>query len=224
MGGSDLFTLVNNAGFAADLPWFPTPWKAEAASQTLAVNLFGARRLTQALMPQLLASADGRVTFISSGGGRLNMKRMSEERRQPLLDVDELSWDAIEEMARVFTSEYELGADEQSVETDTCLGTVRLLPYTSDSGFWLQSYGFSKACLGAYCQVLARQQPSLSCTTCSPGWVQTEMSSTYTGDAEMRTVEEGGEVPAWLACGDRGSITSTGFYMPDRSVVSWVAD
>ena len=94
----------------------------------------------------------------------------------------------------------------------------------SDSGFWLQSYGFSKACLASYCQILQREEPSLLCTTCSPGWVATEMSSPYTGDAEMRSIDEGGEVPAWLACGDRSGITSTGFFMPDRSVVWWVAD
>jgi NAD(P)-dependent dehydrogenase (short-subunit alcohol dehydrogenase family) len=84
--------------------------------------------------------------------------------------------------------------------------------------------GFSKACLGAYCQVLARQERSLLCTTCSPGWVKTEMSSTYTGDASLRSIDEGGEVPAWLACGARSEITCAGFYMPDRSVVSWAAD
>ena len=74
LGGSDMLALVNNAGYAADLPWFPKPWPAEAASKTLAVNLFGAQRLTQAMLPLLRESADGRVVFVSSGGGRLNMK------------------------------------------------------------------------------------------------------------------------------------------------------
>ena len=225
IGGSELLALVNNAGYAADLPWFPKPWPAEAASATLAVNLFGAHRLTVALLPQLLSSADGRVVMVSSGGGRLNMKRMEEERRQQLLlATDTLTWDAIEEMAATFTIEYETAAAQQSDDTDSCLETHEFLPFMSDSGFWLQSYGFSKACLASYCQILQREEPSLLCTTCSPGWVATEMSSTYTGDAEMRSIDEGGEVPAWLACGDRSGITSTGFFMPDRSVVSWVAD
>lgn len=224
MGGSDLLALVNNAGFAADLPWFPKPWPAEAAAATMDVNLFGAHRLTQALMPHLLASSDGRVVFVSSGGGRLNLKRMAEDRRQQLLDTDALSWDEIDQLARTFVAEYESAAEEQSAETDSCLETLELLPYMSPSGFWLQSYGFSKACLGAYCQVLARQERSLLCTTCSPGWVKTEMSSTYTGDASLRSIDEGGEVPAWLACGARSEITCAGFYMPDRSVVSWAAD
>lgn len=79
-GGKNGLSLVNNAGFAADLPWTPLPWPATAAQDTLAVNLFGVEQLTRALLPQLLASKDGRVVFVSSGGGRLNMKRMSGAR------------------------------------------------------------------------------------------------------------------------------------------------
>ena len=215
LGGSELLALVNNAGFAADLPWFPTPWPASAASQTLAVNLFGAERLTRALTPLLRKADDGRVVMVSSGGGRLNMKRMSEERRRQLLS--ELSWADIVELAACFTREYEAAAAGQTDEAP--------LPFMSPSGLWLQSYGFSKACLGAYCQILARSEPSLLATTCSPGWVATEMSSTYTGDATMRSVDEGGEVPAWLACAPRAEIgAAPGFYLPDKSVVGWVAD
>ena len=164
------------------------------------------------------AASDGRVVFISSGGGRLNMRRMSETRREQLLSAatGALGWEDIASLADTFTREYEDAAAAQ-VESSP-------QPFMSPSGLWLQSYGFSKACLAAYCQVLQREQPSLLATTCSPGWVQTEMSSTYTGDAQLRTIDEGGEVPAWLACGPRAEITSTGFYLPDRSVVSWVAD
>lgn len=220
-GGTELLALVNNAGFAADLPWFPTPWPATAAKQTLAVNLFGAARLTRALLPLLLASADGRVVFVSSGGGRLNMKRMSEEKRQTLLATDRIGWPDLVSMAEVFTSEYEAAAAAQA--------DGPTLPLMSPSGWWLQSYGFSKACLGAYSQILRREEPSLLSATCSPGWVATEMSSTYSGDATMRSIDEGGEVPAWLACGDRASIDEvgggeSGFFMPDRSCVGWVAE
>ena len=214
LGGSELLALVNNAGFAADLPWFPTPWPASVASQTLAVNLFGAERLTRALTPLLRKADDGRVVMVSSGGGRLNMKRMSEERRRQLLS--ELSWADIVELAACFTREYESAAAGQTDEAP--------LPFMSPTGLWLQSYGFSKACLGAYCQILARSEPFLA-TTCSPGWVATEMSSTYAGDATMRSVDEGGEVPAWLACAPRAEIgAAPGFYLPDKSVVGWVAD
>ena len=42
---------------------------------------------------------------------------------------------------------------------------------------------------------------------------------------EARRVDEGGEVPAWLACAPRAEIgAAPGFYLPDKSVVGWVAD
>ena len=218
LGGDELLTLVNNAGYAADLPWFPTPWPANAASKSLAVNLFGAERLTRALLPRLRAADDGRVVFVSSGGGRLNMKRMSEAKRRALLRTDELEWRDIAAMASDFIGEYEAAAAAQTDETP--------LPFLSASGYWLQAYGFSKACLGAYSQILARHEPSLLSVTCSPGWVATEMSSTYAGDAVMRSIDEGGEVPAWLAVGDRAAISrgKGGFFMPDKSSAAWVAD
>ena len=215
LGGNELFALVNNAGFAADLPWFPPPWPASAARDTLAVNLFGAERLTRALLPQLLAAQDGRAVFVSSGGGRMNMKRMSDARREQLLETSTLTWEALARLAATFVSEYEAAAAAQTAEAS--------LPFMSPSGLWLQSYGFSKACLAAYCQVLTREQPGLLSVTCSPGWVKTEMSSTYTGDATLRSVDEGGEVAAWLACGPREGMR-TGFYQPDHSVVPWTAD
>ena len=89
------------------------------------------------------------------------------------------------------------------------------------------AYGFSKACLGAYCQLLRRSEGSqrLLCTTCSPGWVATDMSATYRGEAALRSVDEGGEVPAWLACADRSEVGGrAGFWMPDKTCVPWVAD
>ena len=76
----------------------------------------------------------------------------------------------------------------------------------------------------------AREGPAgLLSVTCSPGWVATDMSRTYAGDAALRSVDEGGEVPAWLALGDRAEIRRTGdagggFFMPDKSSAGWVAE
>jgi NAD(P)-dependent dehydrogenase (short-subunit alcohol dehydrogenase family) len=214
LGGSELLSLVNNAGYAADLPWFPTPWPAEAARETLDVNLYGAERLTRALLPQLLASSDGRVVFVSSGGGRMNMKRMSSDRRALLLGTS-LTWGDIDALAEAFTTEYETAARAQTEEAP--------LPCLSPTGLWLQSYGFSKACLGAYCTLLAREHPALLSVTCSPGFVATDMASTYTGSTQLRSIDEGGEVPAWLSVDGRSDM-KTAFYMPDRSIADWVAD
>lgn len=210
------FTLVNNAGVAHDLPWFPSPWPASAASSTLAVNLFGAERLTRALLPRMLASSDGRVVFVSSGAGRANMKKMDAENRARLLSGG-LKWEDVAELAARFTSEYEAAATAQASGAQ--------LPYLSPSGLWLQSYGFSKACLGALCAILSRAHPSLLSVACTPGFVRTDMSNTYTGQSKLKTIEEGGETPAWLACcADRAILESGSFYQPDHVKVDWEAD
>eukprot|EP00434_Breviolum_minutum_P002301 symbB.v1.2.002032.t1/scaffold104.1/size473687/10 len=84
-------SVVHNAGVAYDLPWFPAPWPSEAAKETLAVNFFGAQRLTEVLLPELLdEKAPGRLIFVSSGAGAANWSKMSEERRNELSLADGL--------------------------------------------------------------------------------------------------------------------------------------
>ncbi|CAE7607451.1 SDR1 [Symbiodinium natans] len=174
--------------------------------RTLDVNLFGAQRLTKALLPELLdEKAPGRLVFVSSGAGTANLSKMSEERRQELLECSDLS--AMAAFCSAFVAAYEASAREQEEQP---------LPHLS-SGFWLQSYGFSKACLNRYCQIMAQQHPGLSCVACSPGFVDTEMVKTYRGDAKLKSVEEGGDVCAWLAC---SPAIDNGYYNPDRSMAS----
>lgn len=121
-------------------------------------------------------------------------------------------------MADTFTQEYETaaaaatssssttaaaggGGGRERVEADGTATVGQELPFLSPTGLWLQSYGFSKACLGGYCQLLARSQPSVLSVACSPGFVQTDMASTYSGDTELKSIDEGGATPAWLASG-----------------------
>ncbi|CAE7711481.1 Cbr3 [Symbiodinium sp. CCMP2592] len=105
-----------------------------------------------------------------------------------------------------FVAAYEASAQEQAEKP---------LPHLH-SGFWLQSYGFSKACLNRYCQIMASKHPSLSCVACSPGFVDTEMVKSYRGDSKLKSVEEGGDVCAWLACCPS---IDNGYYNPDRSML-----
>jgi NAD(P)-dependent dehydrogenase (short-subunit alcohol dehydrogenase family) len=67
-----LDVLVNNAGITG-------PWADRAAEEdldqahaVLETNLFGAWRLTQAMMPLLRRSDDARIVNVSSGAGQLN--------------------------------------------------------------------------------------------------------------------------------------------------------
>eukprot|EP00928_Gymnodinium_smaydae_P005934 TRINITY_DN12058_c0_g1_i2.p1 TRINITY_DN12058_c0_g1~~TRINITY_DN12058_c0_g1_i2.p1 ORF type:complete len:311 (+),score=49.35 TRINITY_DN12058_c0_g1_i2:66-998(+) len=220
-------SLINNAGVGLDLPWMQGPWPASTAQETLDVNLHGAWRITEALLPELLDdSSSGRVIFVSSGAGPANMKKMGEERRDSLLDAQNLSWQKLRAIADAFVHEYEVAA-KAAAEAGVSAGAdgdsqaQQQLPCLSASGFWLQSYGFSKACLNAYCRLLARDQPRLICATCSPGFVDTDMVKTYSGDSKLRSVKEGGDVPAWLACSD--GVETAGIYNADRSKGDWVA-
>ena len=63
--------LVNNAGVALD--WVPgSELSVETLRQTFEVNVFGAFRVTKALLPLLKKSKHGRIVNISSGLGSLS--------------------------------------------------------------------------------------------------------------------------------------------------------
>ncbi len=66
-----LDVLVNNAGIAIDAGAPGTDPDFAAMQRTLDVNLFGAWRLTAALVPLLRASRHGRIVSLSSGMGQL---------------------------------------------------------------------------------------------------------------------------------------------------------
>lgn len=204
-------SLINNSGVAYDLPWFPTPWPKHAAADTVAVNLYGAERLTRTLL----------LLNVSSGGGRANMSKMSESNRKKLMD-DSIRWNDIRTMADMFVQEYEDAATLAIEATSPNANGKHCeqLPFLSPSGFWLQSFGFSKACLGSYTQILARQHPSILSICCSPSFIATDMSKTYPKYDTLKTIDEGGAYVSDLAIGqDKESLQNGVFYQPGEGVV-----
>jgi NAD(P)-dependent dehydrogenase (short-subunit alcohol dehydrogenase family) len=66
-----LDVLVNNAGVYGS-PAGAADFDVEEAHEVLEVNLFGAWRLTQGLLPLLRESGHGRIVNVSSGAGQLD--------------------------------------------------------------------------------------------------------------------------------------------------------
>jgi NAD(P)-dependent dehydrogenase (short-subunit alcohol dehydrogenase family) len=66
-----LDTLVNNAGVYGS-PTGAADYDLDAAHEVLEVNLFGAWRLTQALLPLLRRGSRPRIVNVSSGAGQLS--------------------------------------------------------------------------------------------------------------------------------------------------------
>ena len=101
---------------------------------------------------------------------------------------------------------------------------MKRLPFLAPSGLWLQSYGTSKSLMGSYASILARKHPSLLSITCSPGFIATDMSQSYAKYDELKTVDEGGDVIAWLSTETKEKMQSGVFYQPDHKAVGFVAD
>jgi NAD(P)-dependent dehydrogenase (short-subunit alcohol dehydrogenase family) len=66
-----LDVLINNAGIYGS-PAGAADFDLEEAHQVLEVNLFGAWRLTQGLLPLLRERGSGRIVNVSSGAGQLD--------------------------------------------------------------------------------------------------------------------------------------------------------
>jgi NAD(P)-dependent dehydrogenase (short-subunit alcohol dehydrogenase family) len=67
-----LDVLVNNAGVMGDVATNVADAPLDDAHDTMETNLFGAWRLTQALLPLLRRSAGARIVNVSSGAGQLS--------------------------------------------------------------------------------------------------------------------------------------------------------
>jgi carbonyl reductase 1 len=180
-----LHALVNNAGISMK------GFDANVVQGTLAVNFFGALRVTQALSP--LVVDGGSVVMVSSGMGELNAYSPTIKAR--FLD-EKLDVDGVVALVGEFLAAVKAGRHEAE-------------------GWPSSAYRVSKAALNALTRILARQSARVHINSVCPGWVKTDMG----GAAASRTVEQGARGIVWAATLSAGG--AHGGFFRDGKAIPW---
>jgi len=158
--GEELYAIVNNAGIGFGS-------ETDDVWEVINTNLHGAKRVVDAFLP-LLQKKGGRIANTSSGAassyirGQMMNKPMgtaTAEEKTPLISPD-VTWDQIE---AVLALEKGNGFSRK--------------PESSKPG-WC-AYGLSKAALTAYAMLLARENPDLVVSSCSPGFINTKLTAGF---------------------------------------------
>ena len=185
--GEPIDVLVNNAGIALD------GFDSEVARRTLAVNLYGAMQVTDAVLP--LLSTNARIVMVSSGMGELSC--LSTRLRRELEDRA-LTRERLRELTEAFVDSVAAGRHTQD-------------------GWPASGYRVSKVALNAFTRILARELSGsdVLVNAVCPGWVRTAMG----GPSATRTVEEGasGIVSAAMLPADG----PTGGFFRDGHPIDW---
>jgi NAD(P)-dependent dehydrogenase (short-subunit alcohol dehydrogenase family) len=125
-------------------------------------NLFGPKRMFEAFST-LLDDATGRVVNVGSGSGPNFVKGCPQEMQNRLCTEPE-SWSQIES----WLSDAQIGVES---------------PANSNGG-----YGISKAFLASYTMLLAKENPRLLISCCTPGFIDTKLTA---GFGASKPPEEG---------------------------------
>ncbi len=190
-----LYGVVNNAGISAE---------AGDMRTVLNVNVYGVHRVCEAFIP-LLEQGSGRVVNVASASGPSFLSRCRPDIQTALTRAD-VTWAGIEKiMHRCLALEAQGGDFEAE-------------GFAGES-----SYGLSKACVNAYTINLARSYPDLRINSCTPGYIETDMTrplATASGSSAdelgMKPAAEGAKAPLHLLLGDVG----TGWYYGSDAVRS----
>ncbi|TVU15078.1 hypothetical protein EJB05_38580 [Eragrostis curvula] len=130
----------------------------KAAKEGLQTNYYGTKHVTEAMLPLLQTSSDGRIVNVSSGWGLLRQFN-NEELKHELNDIENLTEERLDEVLAKFLKDFETGAVE--------------------SQGWpieLSAYKVAKAAMNAYSRILARKHPELRVNCAHPGYVKTDIS------------------------------------------------
>ena len=150
--------------------------------KVLQVNTHGPKRICDAFIP-LLDSTHGRIVNVTSASGPTFISRSSDQTRKLLTNLD-ITWTEIKDYM------------------DKCVTASKKYDINSDYG---SPYGLSKACTNAYTIFLAKQNPNLKINSCTPGFIETDMTrhmaiygGKTTAELGMKSPEQGASASVFL--------------------------
>lgn len=185
-----LYGLVNNAGGAGGMGYKDH----EDHRRAVGLNLYGVERVSSAFLP--LLSKDSRIVMVGSGAAPLFVSKCSAERQAVLCDPT-TTWEQLKSLLED-ADKVSAGRPEDPKAAFAAVGL--------NEG---QSYGLSKAALMTYAMVLALANPELKINSCSPGFIETDLTKPFAsamgktpGEMGMKSTDQGASCPLYLTLGD----------------------
>jgi len=142
-----LYGLVNNAGIGLG---------SGDMESVLDVNFWGVKRMCDAFVP--LIEPSGRIVNVASASGPNFVSQCTTQRQEFFKDAG-IEWRELESFIKDVLN---LQSDSQDADS-LGLGTIN-------------AYGFSKACVNLYTLLLARENPHLYINSCTPGYIETDLT------------------------------------------------
>ncbi len=176
-----LYGLVNNAGIGGS---------SASLRDVFNVNVLGMARVCEATLP-LLDAEQGRIVNITSAAGPSFVATCSPERRDFFINPN-VEWEEL----RAFIEECVSMEGDEAAFAAAGLGDGN-------------AYGLSKACANSYTLLLARNNPSLQISACTPGFIETDMTRGFAqargkspSELGMKSPADGARTPMILLFGD----------------------
>ncbi|KAF8702813.1 hypothetical protein HU200_032645 [Digitaria exilis] len=139
----------------AEWMWANCRETCDAAKAGIQTNYYGTKNVTEALLPLLQASSDGRIVNVSSDFGLLS-ERAAEAGAERCGEATE---GRLDELLAMFLKDFEAGEAE-----------ARGWP------MYFSAYKVAKAAMNAYSRVMARKHPELRINCAHPGYVKTDLT------------------------------------------------
>jgi len=168
----ELFGLINNAGGSL-----------ATARGTVELNTYAPINVTEAFLP-LLKNDGGRVVQISSASGPTFVSKCSKSFQDMLVNPN-VTFSAVEQkllFPYLNITDKNLPAEEQKKKI-------------VEFGAHDSAYGLSKACLNAYTMELAKKNPNLLINSCTPGFIETDLTKGFVKNSSKTPAEMGMKSP-----------------------------